>query len=278
MPEIKSHPCFLTPSRLNSNYPLFVFLPGLDGTGQLLRAQTTGLEKGFDVRCLAIPSDDLTKWDVLTDQVVALIEAELEKQPDRSVYLCGESFGGCLAMKVALRSPQLFDRIILVNPASSFNHQPCLRWGSQLTYWVPEFLYRVGSIGLVAFLASLGRIAPADRQALFDAVRSVPQKTALWRVSLVREFDVDETQLRGITPPVLVIAGGADHLLPSVDEATRLVSCLPDAKMVVLPDCGHACLLEADVNLYEIMKSQNFLENREKAFLASADEPIRALA
>ena len=268
MPEIKSHPCFLTPSKLNPDSPLFVFLPGLDGTGQLLRAQTAGLEKGFDVRCLAIPPDDLTCWDVLTDQVVALIEAEVKKQPHRSVYLCGESFGGCLAIKVALRSPQLFDRIILVNPASSFNHQPCLRWGSQLTYWVPEFLYRIGSVGLLAFLASLGRIAPSDRQALLDAVRSVPQKTALWRVSLVREFDVDENQLRAIAQPVLVIAGGADHLLPSVEEAQRLVRCLPSGRMVVLPHCGHACLLEEDVNLYEIMKSQNFLENRDKTVLS----------
>jgi pimeloyl-ACP methyl ester carboxylesterase len=278
MPEVKSHPCFLTPTKLNPDSPLFVFLPGLDGTGQLLRAQTAGLEKGFDVRCLAIPPDDLTTWDVLTDRVVALIEAELEKQPHRSVYLCGESFGGCLAIQVARRKIELFDRIILINPASSFNQQHCLRWGSQLTYWIPEFLYRLGSIGLVAFLASLGRIAPLDRQALFDAVKSVPQKTALWRVSLVRDFDVNENQLRAIDKPVLAIAGGADHLLPSVAEAERLVSCLPDARMVVLPDSGHACLLEADVNLYQIMKSQNFIESRDKAFLSSANQPVAAMA
>jgi pimeloyl-ACP methyl ester carboxylesterase len=264
MPEIQSHPCFLTPKKLNPTSPLFVFLPGLDGTGQLLRAQTAGLEVGFDIRCLAIPSDDLTNWDVLTDQVVALVEAEVLKQPNRSVYLCGESFGGCLTIKVALRAPHLFDRIILVNPASSFNQQLCLRWGSYLTNWVPEFLYRVGAIGLLAFLASLDRIASSDRQALFEAVRSVPQKTALWRVSLVREFDVSETQLSTIKQPVLVIAGAADNLLPSVAEAERLVNCLPNAEKVVLPGSGHACLLEAEVNLYEIMKSQNFLANREQ--------------
>ncbi len=264
MPEIQSHPCFLTPKKLNPTSPLFVFLPGLDGTGQLLRTQTAGLEVGFDIRCLAIPFDDLTNWDVLTDQVVALVEAELLKKPNRSVYLCGESFGGCLTIKVAIKAPHLFDRIILVNPASSFNQQFCLRWGSLLTNWVPEFLYRVGAIGLLAFLASLDRIASSDRQALFEAVRSVPQKTALWRVSLVREFDVNETQLSTIKQPVLVIAGAADNLLPSVAEAKRLVNCLPNAKSVVLPDSGHACLLEADVNLYEIMKSQNFLASREQ--------------
>ncbi|GAC1471407.1 MAG: alpha/beta fold hydrolase [Chamaesiphon sp.] len=274
MPEVKSHPCFLTPTKLNSDLPLFVFLPGLDGTGQLLRSQTAGLEKAFDVRCLAIPPDDLTSWEVLTDKVVELIETELGKQYHRSVYLCGESFGGCLAIKVALRAPHLFDRIVLVNPASSFNQQLCLRWGSQLTFWVPEFFYRIGSVALLAFLACLGRIAPRDRQALLDAVRSVPQKTALWRVSLVRDFDVEETQLRTLTEPVLVIAGGDDRLLPSVAEAERLINCFPKAKMLVLPHSGHACLLEAEVNLYEIMKSQNFLESRDKAILLPTEELV----
>ncbi len=270
MPDVKSHPCFLTPRLFNPDYPLFVFLPGMDGTGQLLRAQTEGLEAAFDIRCLVIPADDLTTWDDLTDQVVALIEAEVEKQPNRSVYLCGESFGGCLAMKVALRSPELFDRIILINPASSFNQRPLLAWGSLVSGWIPEVLYRVGSVWLLPFLAHLERVAPRDRRALLDAIHSVPPKTVLWRLSLIRDFDVDASQLRRITQPTLVIAGGTDRLLPSESEAQRLASCLPNAEMVVLPKSGHACLLETDVNLYAIMKAENFLERRDKVSLLAA--------
>ncbi len=260
MPEIKSRPCFLTPGRVNPNYPLFVFLPGMDGTGQLLRSQTKGLETAFDVRALAIPPDDLNNWEDLAALVVNLIEQELEKRPSRSVYLCGESFGGCLAMKVALRSPHLFHRIILINPASSFNQRPLLRWGSQLNHWVPEFLHGVSALVLFPFLSNLARTAPRDRRALLDAMQSVPAKIANWRISLLSEFDVDETELRRLTQPALVIAGAADQLLPSVQEAERLVNCLPDAKMVILPMSGHACLLETDVSLFDIMKNQNFLE------------------
>jgi pimeloyl-ACP methyl ester carboxylesterase len=75
---------------------------------------------------------------------------------------------------------------------------------------------------------------------------------------------MEESKLRSLNLPVLAIAGGADRLLPSVAEAQHLASVLPNAKMLVLPRCGHACLLEADVNLYEIMKAENFLESREK--------------
>ncbi len=260
MPEGKIHPCFLTPKRLQPEYPLFVFLPGMDGTGQLLRRQTAGLEVAFDVRCLAIPRDDITTWDVLTEKVLALIHAELETNPHRSVYLCGESFGGCLAMKVAWRSPELFDRIILVNPASAFHRRPWFMWASELAPLVPECFYQVGSVGLLPFLAALGRILPGDRRDLLKTMQYVPPETVLWRLSLIREFDVDDTQLRRVTQSVLVIASGADRLLPSMTEARRLVNTLPNATMVMLPYSGHACLLEADVNLYEIMRSQNFLD------------------
>ncbi len=260
MPPVKSRPCFLTPGRVNSNYPLFVFLPGMDGTGQLLRAQTKGLETAFDVRALAIPPDDLNNWDDLAELVVNLVEEELKKGASRSVYLCGESFGGCLAIKVAGRAPDLFKRIILINPATSFNQRPWLRWGAQLNRLVPEFLYGVSSLALLPLLSNLARTTPRDRRALLDAMQSVPAKIANWRISMVTEFDVKETQLRRLTQPVLVIGGAADQLLPSAQEAERLANSLPNAQKLILPNSGHACLLETDVCLFELMKEQNFLE------------------
>lgn len=261
-PEVELKPCFLTPKRLQPEYPLFVYLPGMDGTGQLLRSQTAGLEVGFDVRCFAIPRKDLTSWDVLTNSVLDLIHAELEKSSHRSVYLCGESFGGCLAMKVAIKAPQLFKRIILINPASAFGLRPWLNWASQITYLVPSGLYDVGALGLLPFLASLPRISKSDRHELLRTMRSVPPETVHWRLSLLREFEIDEEKLRQLKQPVLLIAGGSDRLLPSVTEAKRLGNIIPNTEIVVLQNCGHACLLEQDINLYEILKTNDFLESK----------------
>ncbi|MBD2182839.1 alpha/beta hydrolase [Planktothrix sp. FACHB-1355] len=264
MLQIKSHPCFLTPKPLKPDCPLFVFLPGMDGTGQLFRSQTAGLETGFDIRCLAIPANDLTNWDVLADKVVGLIEAEIKQDPQRSVYLCGESFGGCLAIKVALRAPQLFERLILVNPASSISRRPWIYLGISLTKIVPESFYQFGSLVGLSVLAALARIAPEDRQALMEAVQMVPQKTAVWRLSLLKDFDVENIELHRIGQPVLIVAGASDRLLPSVTEAECLAESLPNAEIVVLPESGHACLLEKDVNLYEIMKARKFLPSQSK--------------
>ncbi|MBD2691232.1 alpha/beta fold hydrolase [Anabaena catenula] len=260
MAHVELKPCFLTPKRVQLEYPLFVYLPGMDGTGQLLRSQTAGLELGFDVRCLAIPRKDLTTWDVLTKNVLDLIHSELEKSCHRPVYLCGESFGGCLAMKVATQSPQLFKRIILINPASAFQLRPWLNSLSQLTDLVPSWFYDVGALGLLPFLASLARMSSSDRHELLKAMRSVPPETINWRLWLLREFNVDQEKLQQLTQQVLLIAGGSDRLLPSVSEVERLDDILPNTKTVLLPDSGHACLLEENVNLYEILQANEFLE------------------
>ncbi|MBU7582132.1 MAG: alpha/beta hydrolase [Nostoc sp. TH1S01] len=260
MPEVELKPCFLTPKRVQPKYPLFVYLPGMDGTGELLRSQTSGLEAGFDVRCLAIPRKDLTTWEDLTNNVLDLIHPELEKCSQRSVYLCGESFGGCLAMKVATKAPHLFKRIILINPASAFRLRPFLDWASQLSYLVPESLYDIGALGLLPFLASLERLTRSDRHELLKTMRSVPSETVNWRLALLREFAVDDNQLRRLTQQVLLIAGAGDRLLPSVTEVRRIAAILPKSHVLILPNSGHACLLEKDISLYEILKNNNFLE------------------
>lgn len=257
---IESKPCFLTPKRIQPQYPLLIFLPGMDGTGQLLRSQTAGLEIGFDVRCLAIPRHDLTSWEELTHNVLDLIHAELEQSPQRPVYLCGESFGGCLAMKVATTSPQLFSRIVLVNPASSFQRYALLNTASQFANLVHPCLFQFGALGLMPFIAALQRMGRIERQHLLKTMRSVPPETVLWRLSLLRNFNVDDTKLQQINQAVLLIASDNDRLLPSLGEVKRLSKVFPNHKLVTLPQSGHACLLEKDVNLYEIMKYHNFLD------------------
>jgi pimeloyl-ACP methyl ester carboxylesterase len=264
MTKVELKPCFLTTKRLQPEYPLFVYLPGMDGTGQLLRSQTAGLESGFDVRCLAIPREDLTSWDELTNNVLDLIHAELEKTSQRTLYLCGESFGGCLAMKVAVAAPHLFKRIILINPASSFHRRPWLGWASQLAYIFPSCWFELTALGLLPFLASLARMTRSDRLELLKVMRSIPPETVLWRLTLIKEFDIDEKQLHRLNQPVLLIGSADDRLLPSLTEVKRLAKILPNNKLAVLPNSGHACLLEQGTNLYEIMQVNDFLESRDE--------------
>ena len=249
----------LQPKQSNPDLPLFVFLPGMDGTGQLLETQLDGLGAAFDIRCWSLPPDDLTDWEGLVEQTAELIQAERQRTKSQSVYLCGESFGGCLALQLATYEPNLFDRLILVNPASSFSRQPWMGWGALVTQWLPNHLYRLSTLGLLPFLIAPERVSPENRRALLSAMQSVTPESAAWRLSLLSQFKLEELPLDNITQPVLVIVGGADRLLPSTAEAERLVTYLPNAQKTLLPESSHACLLEREVKLDEILRVQRFL-------------------
>lgn len=251
-------PRFLIPGIPNPQLPLWVFLPGMDGMGDLFANQVEQLAPFFDLRCLQLPRNDLSNWDVLSKQVIALIKAELAQTMPRPVYLCGESFGACLAMQVSTRVPQLVSRLILVNSASCFHERPLLGWGVPFTGMMPELIYRFSASILLPFLIAPHKVEPCDRNALCRAMKSVSPQTVSWRLSLLKNFSLPENQLRRLVQPTLLIAGGADRLLPSADEAERLSKGLPQAYKVILPESGHACLLEKDIQLYEIIKAAKF--------------------
>ena len=249
----------LRPKRSNLTYPLFVFLPGMDGTGKLLKTQLDGLGTVFDIRCLSLPTNDLTNWEGLVEQTAKLIKAEIQYKTNKLVYLCGESFGGCLALKLITYAPNLFDRLILVNPASSFSLQRWFGFGASITQWLPTSVYKFFTFGLLPFLITPKRVSLKNRQALLRAMQSVTPESAAWRLFLLSQFKLEELPLHEIKQPALVIAGDADGILPSTAEAEKLVCHLPNAQKIVLPKSGHACLLEREVKLEKILREQYFL-------------------
>lgn len=256
---------FLRSQTNKDDRPIFIYLPGMDCTGKMLYLQQEYLEGSFDIRALTISPRDLSNWDALCEKLLRAIVLELKSKSNRPVYLCGESFGGCLALKIASRVPQLFDRVILINPASSFNRQPLLTLGSNLIAWMPESLYRESTNILLPFLTIPEKVDSRESENLLKAMQTVPPETAAWRLSLLRDFALEERSLRRLSQPVLILAGAKDRLLPSVEEARRLVSILPRAQMLVLPESGHTCLLEKDINLYEIIARESLLEQNYSA-------------
>jgi pimeloyl-ACP methyl ester carboxylesterase len=130
---------------------------------------------------------------------------------------------------------------------------------SLLAPGLPPFLYSLAATALVPLLISWSRVEAADRQALLSAMQALSPKSAAWRLDLLRKFNPLTLPLKQINQPTLIIAGGQDKLLPSISEAQRLVRLLPMAQMMVLPESGHACLLEKNVDLSKILYQQQFL-------------------
>ena len=241
--------------------PLFVFLPGMDGSGALLQPQVAGLSTGFDIRCLSIPPDDLRGWEELTEHVAALIQMEQQRHPGRKTTVCGESFGGCLALRLITRFPKLCDQLILINPATSAQRQPWIGACSSLTQLLPTPIYQLSTFSLCNLLIASHRVSRPRRHQLLAAMQAVRPQSAAWRLALLSQFRLEDLPLDRVRQPVLILASEGDRLLPSQREAKRLARFLPDTTIVQLPESGHACLLENQLNLSAILMSQDLLSD-----------------
>ena len=151
------------------------------------------------------------------------------------------------------------NRLILVNPASSFKQQAWIRWGLVFTPLLPARLYPLSCMALLPLLATLDRIAVIDSNALLKVMQSVQFKSAMWRISLLDRFDVQVQQLQKITQPTLVISSGSDRLLPSKAEGKLLTQNIPGSQLHLIPDGGHAVLLERSIDLHKILRTCSFL-------------------
>lgn len=92
--------------------------------------------------------DDRSSWDSLTAQVIPLIQ-QLTRAggPKRRLTLVAESFGGCLAFRLALAVPDLIANMVVVNSATCFDKSYSgivnLIAASNLLSLFPEQLYQV---------------------------------------------------------------------------------------------------------------------------------------
>lgn len=246
------------------NLPLFVYLSGMDGTGQLLHRQMHFLSKAFDVRCLEISKRDRSDWDTLADQVQHLMQTERSRARfapwrERPIYLCGESFGGCLALWMAQKYPQAFDKLIVVNPAVTIHRREWIDRLAMVTGVLPRLVYTTACVNALPLLAELPYVDPEDRRALLSAMQSIPQDTVAWRMMLLAQFRLIPEALSQVACPTLLIASRGDRLLPSYTEAHLLAQLLPQSSVHILPHSGHACLLEKEINLYQILEANQFL-------------------
>lgn len=234
-----------------------IYLPGLDGTGDLFYRQAALLKDHFVIRCMRLNSwadPRQETWETLA----ALVRSKLD--PERPTVFCGESFGACLALQVAVRNSSRCAGLILINPASSFRRGPWwLNAGTRLLPWVPEPLYRGFSERSLGMLAELDQIAPTDRQNLADAVRVVPAEVTHRRLLMLSEFNAEYLPLERLKFPVLLVAGAQDRLLPSVDEVNRLSQRFAKVAVEISAQSGHACLLERQLDLSRMVITRQLL-------------------
>lgn len=233
-----------------------VFLHGLFGQGKNFTTAARALEPDLGSLLVDLPNHGRSGWTARFDyvQTADLIAAELARgaAAERPVHLVGHSLGGKVAMVLALRHPELIDKLVVVD-ISPVGHAD-----------MSEFEHLLGSLAQLD-LATLGRRAEADAQLsgpVPDAavrgflLQNLRGHTGSWHwqanLDLLRAaLPVIATfpELPGTPPfdhPVLWVAGErSPYIRPEHAEPMRRL--FPRTTRVTIKGAGHWVHSEAPV-------------------------------
>jgi pimeloyl-[acyl-carrier protein] methyl ester esterase len=214
----------------NLKLPILVLLPGLDGTGKLLRAICEALAGRIYTQVIAYPTDQPLGY-------AELVQFVTDRLPSRPFVLLGESFSGPIAIRLAAKPPAALKGLILCGTFGK-NPYPWLGWARAAASWVPiKSLPRWLRAPLMWGARSPQR---APRQ-VDRAIAAVDARVLRRRVAELLRADERE-HLARITLPTLILSGRRDRVLSTA--ATRwLVQGLPHAHHVEID--GPHLLLQA---------------------------------
>lgn len=166
------------------------------------------------------------------------------------VNLMGWSMGGMITQQIVLTEPQLVNKIILIGtgPKGAEGLSEVGAKGAEASKLPPleqalRLLYAPSDNSRALGKAALGRIFA--RQANRDP--ETTQETNGAQLAAVTAWAQPNagalSELKNITQPALIVAGKDDYLVPEVN-AYNLAKSLPDAKLSIYPDAGHAVITQ----------------------------------
>ena len=235
--------------RIEGGGPLLVYICGLDGTGDLFFKQASRLTESFRVVTFRQRDEGNFSYEDLADDVAAIIRDAGE----RRALLVAESFGGSVALVFALRYPQMVERLVIVNSFPRYRQRLRIRLAAWGASWLP--FRALWPLRMVASLLGLhvDGVRRADRRRFFEAMRTVSGKAYARRLRLIAEINLDE-RLSEIQTPTLLVATRKDLLVRSIREAQFMAERMPNAKVRIITDAGHACLLGDTVRLADLIR------------------------
>jgi pimeloyl-ACP methyl ester carboxylesterase len=171
----------------------------------------------------------------------------------RKAHVLGTSLGGFVAQELALRSPDLVDRLVLVmHELRSWGPETMTPWTlMDMIGWPSLSTERAVRRGLKAATSEAYR---ARRPEEFEQIvrwrlADSPSLSAYYeQMRAGARFDLSR-EVGGIISPTPVIHGSEDRIVPAAN-AVALSEAIPEAKLRVLDDAGYLTFVErfADVN------------------------------
>ncbi|NPT46958.1 alpha/beta fold hydrolase [Paraburkholderia sp. 1N] len=228
-----------------------VFLHGMLWDRHLFDAQVAALQSRYRCVCADLRghgrSSTVSDCDLYTqtDDIADLIQA----LGGEACHIVGQSMGGFVALRLALRYPALVKSLTLIGSSAEAPTANDLRMSGILVFVVRWFGIRpvAGKVMDIClgdkFLADPARavLRQEIRQRILDNDVAVLLRTAM----AVNARDDLSHELHRITVPTLVMVGSNDKDSQTTPaHAQRLHAKIPGSRLVVVPAAGHFLPIE----------------------------------
>jgi pimeloyl-ACP methyl ester carboxylesterase len=165
----------------------------------------------------------------------------------QKAILVGNSAGGMVSMQFTLQHPDRVQALILVDPTvyeggggpswlRPFYNTP------QMNHLGPLIVRSIQRSGINLIKMAWydpSKITPETMAGYTKPLRADNWDRALWYFTAANQPSGLPERLSEFTLPVLVITGDTDKIVPTANSV-RLAGALPNAKLVIIPQAGHA--------------------------------------
>ena len=181
--------------------------------------------------------------ELWADHMIDFIETVGEKK----VTIIGNSFGGAIALHMAKKRPDLINKLIMMG-SMGIDH-PMADGLDQAWGYEPSIENMKDLIKTFAFNQSIAdnddlvemrykaSIQPGFQES-FSSMFPAPRQKHVGAMALT----IDE--LQDIKFPALLVHGRDDKVIPLKETSYRMALALPNAQLVVFPECGHWVQIE----------------------------------
>jgi pimeloyl-ACP methyl ester carboxylesterase len=204
------------------------FLPGLACDGEIWRDQVAALPAQRPAQV----SDVHTRFATLPQMAAAL----LAEQPGE-LLLCGTSMGGMLALEVQRQAPQRVKALALLASSARPDTPELIKLRSDAIDLFAQGRMREVLQANIAFAFD-----PAFAPALAPRYLAMMERAGAAQLIAQNRAIMARADFRPLLPhidcPTLVVVGESDLLTPP-EHAREMAALIPDARLELLPRCGH---------------------------------------
>ena len=204
-----------------------LLLHGALGAAQQLQPLSELLKNDFEVHCLEFEGHGQTPSDkpFSIDSFVDNLKNYLDEKNLRNIIVFGYSMGGYVALKLAARNPDYFEKIITLGTKFHWTVEAAEK---EVQYLIPEKI----EVKLPAYAAMLEGLHRAS------SWKTVMQNTADMMLRLGSGEATSDAAFKQIQVPCCLCLGDKDQMV-SREETERIKDMITHAEFELLEDTVH---------------------------------------